>query len=412
VTFRTTSNPDGHAPREHLSVLIATWASGGNLPPLLALARLLRAAGHRVQVLASDATRAPARRDGFESVAYRAAPQPDVSAPFEAQAARVLRTLAGVEVARDVYELLEETRPDVLVADCMLPAAAVAAQAASTPVVSLVHFLYGLARSQMAGTNDGWTTDLTQLNRTRARFGLPPASDGLAAWEAVELLLVTSPRWFDLDISYPPNVVHAGPLGVRAMPASREGRSLVAASFSTTAMAGQAALLQRVCDAFADEQTDAVLTLGGMSLEPFAAPRNVEVVPFSDHDELFPRCAAVVSHGGLGTVLRALAHGVPLLLLPLGRDQHINAGRVARLGAGIHLASTAPTDRIRRALEQLTVAPDFREAAAAAAVRIAAGEPDRSALQAVEAAATRTPRHRPLEQPGVVESTNADQAPT
>jgi hypothetical protein len=43
--------------------VIATWASGGNLPPLLALARLLRAAGHRVHILASSATSEPARRD-------------------------------------------------------------------------------------------------------------------------------------------------------------------------------------------------------------------------------------------------------------------------------------------------------------------------------------------------------------
>src|SRR5215211_2600095 len=229
VTAPTIPLPGGRArPQPRLSVLLATWASGGNLPPLLALARLLRAAGHRVRVLASEATREPAWRDGFEPLAYRAAPQPDMSVPFEAQAASLLLTLAGVELARDVLELLEEARPDVLVADCMLPAAVVAAQAASTPVVSLVHFLYGPARSQMAKRGEeGWTTDLAQLNRTRASCGLPPASVGLTAWEAVDLLLVAAPQWFDLDIAYPPNVVHAGPLGVRAMAPSDGGRPLV-----------------------------------------------------------------------------------------------------------------------------------------------------------------------------------------
>jgi hypothetical protein len=54
--------------------------------------------------------------------------------------AELLRTLADVEIAHDVSDVLEETRPDVLVVDCMIPAAVVAAQAASTPVVSLVHF--------------------------------------------------------------------------------------------------------------------------------------------------------------------------------------------------------------------------------------------------------------------------------
>jgi UDP:flavonoid glycosyltransferase YjiC (YdhE family) len=372
-----------------LSVVIASWASGGNLPPLLALARLLRAAGHRVHILASSATHEPARQEGFATFAYRSAAQPDTSVPFEAQAANVMHTLAGVEVAHDVRAVLADARPDVLVADCMLPAAVVAAQAASIPVASLVHFLYGPARARMAQTGEGWTTDLEQLNATRVAVGLPAAADGLAAWEAVDLLLVSAPSWFDIDSAYPANVVHAGPLGVRAAAPSRGGRPLVALTFSTTEMAGQAALVQRICDALEDQRTEAVLTLGGLSIAPSAAPPNVEIVSFADHDELFPRCEAVVSHGGLGTVLRALAHGVPLLMLPLGRDQHINADRVAQLGAGIHLARDASTERIRDALEQLTTTPSFREAAAAAAARITADRPDRSAVRAVEAAVRR-----------------------
>jgi UDP:flavonoid glycosyltransferase YjiC (YdhE family) len=376
-------------PARAWSIVIATWASGGNLPPLLALARLLRAAGHRVQILASNATREPARLDGFETLDYRSAPQPDTSVPFEAQAAEILRTLAGAEIARDVRDVLEKRRPDLLVGDCMLPAALAAAQAVSTPAVSLVHFLYGPARSQMARASEGWTTDLARLSATRASLGLPPARDGVSAWEAVDLLLVAAPAWLDLEIAYSPNVVHAGPLGVRTTASSRGERPLVAASFSTTEMAGQAALVQRVCDALAEHRSDVVLTLGGVRLEPVAGAANITVVPFVDHDELFPRCDAIVTHGGLGTVLRALAHGVPLLMLPLGRDQHINADRVARLGAGIHLPRDAPTEQIGRALDHLTAAPGFRKAAAAAAARIAADEPDRSALHAIEKAADR-----------------------
>jgi UDP:flavonoid glycosyltransferase YjiC (YdhE family) len=142
-----------------------------------------------------------------------------------------------------------------------------------------------------------------------------------------------------------------------------------------------------VCDALVDQPIDVLVTLGGPSHAPSAARRNVAVEPFADHDELFPRCDAVVTHGGLGTVLRALAHGVPLVMLPLGRDQLVNADRIAQLGAGMHLPRGAPTERIRLALEQLILGPAFSEAAAAAAARIAAGEPDRSAVQAVELAA-------------------------
>jgi hypothetical protein len=162
---------------------------GVTLPPLLALARLVCAAGHRVRILASNATREVARRDGFDTFGYRSAPQPDTSVPFEARAADVFRTLADIEIARDVRDVLEERRPDPLVADCMLPAA----QAVSTPAVSLVHFLSGPARSQMARTSEGWTTDLEQLSASRANLGLPLARDGVAAWEAVDPLLVVAP---------------------------------------------------------------------------------------------------------------------------------------------------------------------------------------------------------------------------
>ena len=93
-----------------LVIVIATWASGGNLPPLLALAGLLRAAGHRVHVLSSDATREPALRDGFEPFAYRTAPQPDTSVPFEERGGGTAAH-AGVEIAHDVSDVLEEGRP-------------------------------------------------------------------------------------------------------------------------------------------------------------------------------------------------------------------------------------------------------------------------------------------------------------
>jgi UDP:flavonoid glycosyltransferase YjiC (YdhE family) len=71
-------------------------------------------------------------------------------------------------------------------------------------------------------------------------------------------------------------------------------------------------------------------------------------------------------------------------MLPLGRDQHMNADRVARLGAASTSHATRPQKQIGRELDHLTAAPGFRNAAAAAAARIAADEPDRSAIQAIE----------------------------
>jgi UDP:flavonoid glycosyltransferase YjiC (YdhE family) len=70
---------------------------------------------------------------------------------------------------------------------------------------------------------------------------------------------------------------------------------------------------------------------------------------------LFPRCAAVFHHGGVGTTARALAAGTPQLILPLAFDQMDNAARVRRLGAGQDLRSrSARPAEIARALVQIT----------------------------------------------------------
>ncbi len=67
---------------------------------------------------------------------------------------------------------------------------------------------------------------------------------------------------------------------------------------------------------------------------PASLPPYVRHCAFAPFHELFPHCAAVVHHGGVGTAARALAAGVPQLILPLAYDQTDNAVRVQKLGVG------------------------------------------------------------------------------
>src|SRR4051794_33589603 len=83
-------------------VLIVSWASGGNLPPLVTAGRLVAARDQAVSVLASAATRAAAVRAGFEVIGYRRAPAPNTELAFEERAAELMATTAGTEVALDV----------------------------------------------------------------------------------------------------------------------------------------------------------------------------------------------------------------------------------------------------------------------------------------------------------------------
>ena len=81
------------------------------------------------------------------------------------------------------------------------------------------------------------------------------------------------------------------------------------------------------------------------------APPNVTVVERAPHSEVLRHASAVVTHAGHGTVLKALAAGVPVVALPLGRDQLDNAARVVHHGAGLRLKpkARARRDRGRRA---------------------------------------------------------------
>jgi hypothetical protein len=384
--------------RKRPKALVVTWASGGNLPPLLAAAELLASREFDVQVLASSATRADAERRGLATHAYRRAPEPDPSVAFEAQAGRFLAQAAGSEVGADVHELAQGLVPDLMLVDCMLPAALAAGEAAGVHTACLVHFPYALARSVMARGGGAWTTDRTTLDATRRMLGLRPTASDLDAWESPELLLVTLPRWFDAPGELPENVVHAGPLGVAVRPPREPARAAARAllAFSTTVMEGQGRLVANVCAAIEQAGIAGLLTLGpALDASVADAVAGVEVAEWADHDEIMRSCDLVVTHGGLGTTLRALAHGRPLLLLPLGRDQHFNAARVEELGAGLVLDAEASSETIADAIVRLRAGTSFREGARRAAAAIAADRADEAAADALcRLLVSRLPRRR------------------
>jgi UDP:flavonoid glycosyltransferase YjiC (YdhE family) len=126
----------------------------------------------------------------------------------------------------------------------------------------------------------------------------------------------------------------------------------------------------------------------GRAVDPaeVPAPRNVRVLPAAPHSLILADAAAVVTHAGHGTVIKALAAGVPVLCLPQGRDQRDNTARVRRLGAGIRLGKRATPGAIAAAVR--TVLDDDRYRAAAmsfAATLIREAERTPSAADEAEA---------------------------
>jgi UDP:flavonoid glycosyltransferase YjiC (YdhE family) len=99
----------------------------------------------------------------------------------------------------------------------------------------------------------------------------------------------------------------------------------------------------------------------------------VRIEPFVPQAEVLPQADVVVCHGGSGSVVGALAHGVPLLVLPMGADQPDNAVRVEALGAGLQRdVMTVTPAEVEAAVDRLLHDPSYRDAAGEIAAECAA----------------------------------------
>ena len=95
----------------------------------------------------------------------------------------------------------------------------------------------------------------------------------------------------------------------------------------------------------------------------FRSGENVRGLASASHDALMPQVAAMVTHAGHGSAIRPILHGVPLLCLPMGRDQADNAARITARGAGLRLDPGAAPELIAAAVRRLLQEPSFRLAA-------------------------------------------------
>jgi MGT family glycosyltransferase len=234
------------------------------------------------------------------------------------------------------------------------------------PTAVLVHSLF----ASLLDTRDAL---LVMGNRLRVEAGLAALDIAAMQWKRQDLVLVTTLREFDGGTSDPaPQVRYVGPVfeqqpmppGWRLPWDQDDPRPLVVASFSTVLWQASPVRLQLVLDATARLPLRVLLTTGQLSPETLTIPPNAAVVDYVPHAAVLPRAALAINHAGHGSVMAALAHGVPLVCLPgLGADQGIIAGRVEALGAGKALPGQARADELRSAVEQVMAVPAYREAA-------------------------------------------------
>ncbi len=373
-----------------MRVLLSCRPLTGHLHPLVPLARAAEAAGHEVAFATAEPALSDARRHGF--TAFSAGPGseareafvsnlPDLRAltPQEHRALFFTQLFVGVELAprlRDLRAIIERWTADVIVHEVAEPAAPIAATAAGLPYVT-----------------SGFGPLLEPA--IAARVGAAAAPH----WRAAGLL--AHPRGGLYEHLYfdpcPPALqidairdVPAVPVRVTPLPTARRADAHPATVYVTFGT-----LWNRDLDAFrvvlaalSAHPVDVIVTLGidGDPGALGAQPDNVHVHRFIPQAELLPRCDAVIAHGGAGTTLGALAHGLPLLMLPQGADQHYNAERVAAAGAGLSLAPAQATSAaIASAIDTLLGDASLRAGARRVAAEIAAMPGPESGVEHLQA---------------------------
>ena len=97
-----------------------------------------------------------------------------------------------------------------------------------------------------------------------------------------------------------------------------------------------------------------------MEDQTFEISENVRIMKSVKHSSVFPHADLVITHAGHGTVIRALANGLPLVCLPMGRDQKDNAIKVELKGCGIKLSNKSKPRQIRQAIEKILSDPEYK----------------------------------------------------
>jgi UDP:flavonoid glycosyltransferase YjiC (YdhE family) len=352
-----------------LRVLFTFAGGSGHVEPLVPIARAVREAGHAVAFSGRSGVAGRVRELGFEMlVTGPPGPEaPSMRTPLLEvdleREAPVLREGFARRIAREraagVLDLCGEWQPDLLVCGEVDFGAMVAGERAGLAFATVLITATGaFVRPEIVAE---------PLDGLRAEHGLPP--DPALAMPSRHLVL--SP--------FPPSLRPLPP-SARAFRQDRARRppkdaTTVYVTLGTIFNLESGDLFERVLEGLRELPVDVVATVG-RNLDPARLgpqPANVRIERYLPQAEVLPRCHAVVSHGGSGSILGALAHGLPSVLLPMGADQPQNAARCEQLGVARVLdAVFATPETVRDAVADVLANPSYRSAAERLADEIAA----------------------------------------
>ena len=349
----------------------------GHFHPMAPLAHALRDAGHEVAFATAERFCARVAKAGFRSfpaglgpgqVVERTLELPDVAGAGPEGAwrfgAQMFAAVAAPAKLPELLAVVDDWRPDLLIHDVTDFAGPVVAARAGIPCAG--HslgpmFPLEFYRSGAELVAPLWREAAMTPGPFAGMFGAlyldicPPSLQAADLAEVGASVRPLRPVPFDA-------------VGDEALPAWAADLAAQPTVYVTLGTLDNDApgVIEAVVEGLRDQQMNVVVTVGP-SRDPEERgpqPPNVRVDRYVPQSLLLPRCHVVVAHGGSGTTLATLAHGLPLLLLPQGANQFWNAERCAALGTGIRLlpGEVSPVS-VRRAVVALLEEPAFRERA-------------------------------------------------
>ncbi|MBJ7331187.1 MAG: glycosyltransferase [Solirubrobacteraceae bacterium] len=374
-------------------VLLGAFGDPGHVFPCMALGRELRRRGHDVAIHTAEKWRTHGEAEGFR---FFAAPEYGLELtngvplkPYQAVA-----TATG-----QASEVVAAFRPDLVVADILTLAPALAGELAGLPVATLVPHVYpdpldgwppyslgarlprtAIGRAlwrRLTGPmlNKGLDLGMRECNETRALVGLPPRP-WVHNGQSDELVMVATMPQLEYPRTWPEHVHVVGPLIWEPptedveLPPGDAPLVLVAPS---TAQDEEHRLLRAAVAGLADLPVRVLATWNRRNVTAqIDVPDNARVVEWVSYARTMPQCDVVVCHAGHGTVARALASGCRVVAVPAGGDMNENAARVDWAGVGVRLPRRATTPRaIGLAVGRALAKPEIGDHVAAAQAWVA-----------------------------------------
>jgi MGT family glycosyltransferase len=340
---------------ESLRFLVAAFGDPGHVFPAIALGRALRQRGHEVVLETWEERREAVEGAGLGFAAaeeYQMFPPPDPDSADGDHAA---------EAARALLPLLKEMRPHAVVSDILTLAPALAAEKTGIPLATLIPHIYPVVepglpffavglqpprtplgravwRTGQRALNIGLEHGRRDLNRQRARLELPPV-EHFHGGISTDLALVGTFPQLEYPRHWPAGVEITGPMTFEVPHPEIElspGQDPLVLVAPSTAHDSDNHLVRTALAALAEEPVRVVATTNRVVPQvPIEVPANAILVDWLSYSQLMPAASLVISHGGHGTVARALGAGTPVLICPIIGDMSETAMRVTWAKAGL-----------------------------------------------------------------------------